>query len=34
MNGRLIDMIKEKFFSNENRLLNGAIKAEEYEDKK
>ena len=34
MNGRLIDMIKEKFFSNENRLLNGAITAEEYEDKK
>ena len=34
MNGRLIDMIKEKFFSNENRLINGAITAEEYEDKK
>jgi len=34
MNGTLLDMIREKFFSPENRSINGAIDKEEYKRQK
>ena len=34
MNGTLLDMIREKFFSPENRSINGAIDQEEYKKQK
>lgn len=34
MNGRLLDMIRERFFSPENRSINGAIDQEEYKRQK
>ena len=32
--GTLLDMIRERFFSPENRSINGAIDKEEYKEKK
>ena len=34
MNGTLLDMIREKFFSPENRSINGAIDKDEYKKQK
>jgi len=34
MNGTLLDMIRERFFSPENRSINGAIDQEEYKRQK